>query len=185
MALISVLFPAPLSPTRATISPESTSKSTSCRARTGPKLLENPRSARRCSGGGPLPLPLDSASPPATPGLILLPHRHLADPSCLTGRLELVRADLVCGPVPVWADQRLTAVGHRLDVVLGRRLRRQQVGRDIGRTVVGLRLLNQKTTGRDRLALSQCNGDLRRCLGLGPGRLVDGHVLGPIEDPLD
>src|SRR5262245_31748167 len=176
IALISVLLPAPLSPTRATISPLSTSKSTLCRARTGPKLFENPRSARRCSvEPRPLLLPVDSASPRATWGFISLIHHFLTDSSLLAGGLELGRAHLIRLPVAVGPDQLLTAelgsreAGGARAAIQRHRHRREQGGRDIGRTVVGLR---GDQSGRDGIALGQGHGDLRRGLGLRRGRLV-------------
>src|SRR3954452_4844575 len=48
--LISVDFPAPLSPTSAITSPSRTSKSTSRSAWTDPKFLETPRSSRVARG---------------------------------------------------------------------------------------------------------------------------------------
>src|SRR5439155_23118452 len=48
--LISVDFPAPLSPTSAITSPSRTSKSTACSACTDPKLFETPRSSRVARG---------------------------------------------------------------------------------------------------------------------------------------
>src|SRR4051812_48100094 len=53
--LISVDLPAPLSPTRATISPALTLRSTSCSATTAPKCFETSRSSSRASPDAPLP----------------------------------------------------------------------------------------------------------------------------------
>src|SRR5262249_2243665 len=106
MALINVLLPAPLSPTRATISPESTSKSTSCRALPGARLWETPCSARRCSVE-PLPLPVDSASPRATWGFISSIHPFLTDSGLLAGGLELGCTYLLRRPITIGPDQLL------------------------------------------------------------------------------
>src|SRR5664280_2054439 len=72
MALISVDLPAPLSPTSATTSPASTSKSTPVRASRGPNRLLTPLSARRGeasvvavtagTGSSSVPISLDSGS---------------------------------------------------------------------------------------------------------------------------
>src|SRR5205085_5007404 len=69
ITLISVDLPAPFSPSSAWISPARSVKSTSCNARTAPKLLLIPRtSSREAAGSGPFsmanslpPAPADDA----------------------------------------------------------------------------------------------------------------------------
>ena len=62
--LISVDLPAPFSPSSAWISPARRVKSTSCSARSGPKLLLSPRTSRRAGAGSGLSMA--SSLPPAS-----------------------------------------------------------------------------------------------------------------------
>src|SRR4029077_14833725 len=115
----------------------------------------------------------------------------LAQSCGLAGRRELGGTDLIRCPVAVRGDELLAAVLGGRDArrsgaaILSHRNRGEEERRDVNLTVVGLRLRNGKTSGRNRLALSEGYGDLRRGLRLGPGRLVDRHVLVAGEDPLN
>src|SRR5215207_300684 len=171
----SVDLPAPLSPTSATTSPGRTSKSTSLSAWTGPKLLLTP--FRASTGVLPLafiPRLLSDARLGAPPiGAPPFSPRQLLDASLLAASGVLAGADLVHRPELVLDDRVL-------DVVLGDRHRGEQNRRNLLHPVVDLIL-----RGRRVLARRQRHSELRRGLGLGLDRLVDGHVLLVDEDPLD
>src|SRR5204862_8109177 len=89
IALISVDLPAPLSPTSATTSPASTSKSTPVRASTAPKRLVTPLTSRRWV--------FEPVSAEAVVTRIYL----LLDSVLGAGGLVLAGADLRRGPVLV------------------------------------------------------------------------------------
>src|SRR3954471_5485129 len=185
MHLMRVDLPAPLSPTRAMTSPRETWKSTSYRACTAPKLFETPFSSKMgvsVTLSTPPPGPVDGGGPPAGgPGR----RRGAAEaaprsPSCLAdARLRAQRG--------VLADADLTGlqeavVEDHLDVVLGDRLRGQQHGRDVTRSVVRL-AVDEARLGL--FARGQRNGQLGGRVGLLLDRLVDGHALVAGEDVLD
>src|SRR3954452_11202121 len=97
IALISVDLPAPLSPTRATTSPASTSKSTPVRASTAPKRLLTPRASRSRFG---------------TAGPLLMCCLLLLDAVLRAGRLVRGGADLGHGVVLVLDDRVLDLRGR-------------------------------------------------------------------------
>src|SRR5436309_8127141 len=136
MHLISVVFPAPLSPTSAVTSPARTTKSTSCSTWTGPKLLFTPRSCRIGSVNVCL-LPAGRSCAGAAVGAAAPAHERLC--RVTSGRLD---AELVAGGLERRdADLRGlhgTVVDHLLDVVLRDQLRREQHGLDVA---VALRVL--------------------------------------------
>src|SRR3954452_11168580 len=163
MTLTSVDLPAPLSPTRPTTSPSPTWKSTPSRAWTAPKRLLTPRSSSSEAV---------AVAVAFMPGTLLLGPR---DARRLAGALVLARAELRGRPEAVLDDRVL-------DVGLGHGDRLEDHRRDALLGVVGLRV---RQAGRRLLALQERHGELRRALGLGLDRLVDGHELLAGEDPLD
>src|SRR5215213_1446055 len=174
IVLTSVDLPAPLSPTRATTSPGRTSKSTSWSACTGPKLLLTPFS----ESTGVLPLSFIWLLPRMRTGAPRSGRPHSLPPGLLdAGRLAagrvLAGADLVHRPELILDDRVL-------DLVLRDRHGRQEDRRHLLRAVVDLGVRRRRV-----LALGERHGELRRRLGLGLDRLVDGHVLLVHEDPLD
>src|SRR5665648_214154 len=165
MALMSVDLPAPLSPTSATTSPASTSKSTPVRASRGPNRLLTPFSARR---GGAVVVAFMA-------GTCSSPNPLLLNPG-----------GLACCRVGAGADGlgRPEAVRDHgaLDVVLGHGDRIQDDGVDVLGTVVHL---GQRQARRRSLALGQRDGEHRSGLSLRLDRLVDGHELFAYENALD
>src|SRR4051795_2635765 len=167
--LMRVDFPAPLSPTRAMISPADTWKSTPFRAVTAPKRLKTPFSSSRAC-----PLTTVLSPPKGWEGARTPPpdcHRSLDASRCAEGRV-LPDADV--------AALEEAVLDHRvLDVVPRDRHRRQQDRRGLGTLVV------RAAVGRRRLALGQRDGQLAGRVGLGLDGLVDRHALLTREDVLD
>src|SRR4051812_7011659 len=172
--LISVLFPAPLSPTRAVTSPGRTSKSTSRRTWTAPKLLLIPRrdSSSRCC---PWETPLIARTTPRSPRPAWSlgsrrPGWSSADALLFAGLLEgLVGADLV---------RAGEAVGdHVLDVLREDRLGLEQHALDLLLGLGVLHLARSLGVGAGGVALGQRDRQLGRRVGLLLDRLIDRHAL--------
>src|SRR5215207_1731748 len=158
--LINVLLPAPLSPTRAVTSPARTSRSTSRRTWTAPKLLLMPR---RDSSG--------SRCCPSTDSLIS------ADAVLFAGLLQFgARADLLGGREPVG--------DHVLDVLREDRLRLQQHGLDLLLGLGVLDLAGGLAFRSGGVALGQRDRQRGGRVGLLLDRLIDGHALRAQQDPL-
>src|SRR3954462_3486526 len=163
MALISVDLPAPLSPTKAVTSPVGTSRSTSVRACTGPKLLVI--FSRRSRGVAGLWASATASAGTAT---------SLLDAVGGAGGLGVRHADVgdLHGLV---LDDRVLDVGDRDPC-------RRQVGRlhvAVGRGVLGGRVHQAR---RRRLTGPQVKGDGSGRLSLEVDRLVHGAALEALED---
>src|SRR6476469_2744150 len=177
MVLMSTDLPAPLSPARAVTWPAGTSRSTSTRARTGPKLLLTPR--RRRSG--------TSASTPSgsvvwsarcVPVLIVscLPFPRLFDSGRRARALRLGHADVGC------LDEAV--LHHGGGHVLRRHPRRRQVRRLHVRVGLGVLRGGVDEAGGRRLAGPEVERDGRRCLCLQVDRLVHRAALEALQDVL-
>src|SRR3954462_5968011 len=182
MHLIRVLFPAPLSPTRAVTSPGRTSKSTSRRTWTAPKLLLIPRrdSNSRCCPPEAL---LIASTAPRCPGPRARSRASRwkawssADALLCAGLLEgLARADLVRGGEAVGDDV--------LDVLREDRLRLEQHALDL---LLGLGVLHRARrhlVGPGGISLGQRDRQRRGRVGLLLDRLIDRHTLRAQQHPL-
>src|ERR1700742_3582268 len=156
--LIRVLFPAPLSPTRAVTSPARTSKSTSRRTWTAPKLLLIPR---RDSSAG------------CCPWEALVIRNTLLFAGLLEGfaRADLVRGGEAVGDdvLHVLREDRLRLEQHGLDLRLGLGVLDRARGLGVGTGGVPLGQRDRQRGGRVGLLLD---------------RLVDGHALGAEQHAL-
>src|SRR5919198_2828988 len=166
--LISVDFPAPLSPTRAITSPSRTSKSTSVSASTEPNDLEIPRISR---SGLSLTVPVF----PNTNEPVEAPER--APPHWLTNRLlaelcELADADVALLDELVLEEPLVVLLRDRDDRQLDGRLFQAAV---LAEAVDAGDLLLVRQQGFDRLD---------RCIDLAWHVLVDGHRLPARDDVL-
>src|SRR5665811_757776 len=155
----------PSSPTSATTSPASTSKSTPVRASKGPNRLLTPFSARR---GGALVVAFMA-------GTYSSPNPRSLDSGGLACRRVGASADVLGRPEAV-RDH------GALDVGLGHGDRNQDDGVDFLGAVVHL---GQRQARRRCLALGQRNGERRSGLSFRLDRLVDDHELFAYENALD
>src|SRR6266516_6752760 len=163
IVLISVDLPAPLSPTSAITSPRRTSRSTSLRASTDPKVFVMPRSSRTGVSSGNEVRFLTQLGRPEAP----------------QPRVTYRLAVLLVLPD---ADVALLEESGRVDlrpVRLVERNRRDDVRRLL------LRAVRHRPGGRQLLSLDQLHGRLCGCLRAHARVLPDSHRLPATDDVLE
>src|SRR4051812_43489556 len=172
IVLISVDFPAPLSPTSAMISPRRTSRSTSLRAWTEPNDLEMSRSSRM--GGS-----ADISSSETAVGRKTRPQdarsgRPVGAPTTLVVLAELLE-------LPD-ADVALLEEAGGVDLPPVRLVERNRRDDERG---LALRAVGHGAGLAQRLPLDQLDGGLRGCLREHAGVLPDRHRLPARDDVLE